>query len=48
MSFNKDLEPTFTFLFLKALTFMNKDFELKVYHLQEGISKEDLAVKEKP
>lgn len=40
MSLNKDLEPTFTFLSLKVLTFMNKDFEVKVCHLQEGISKE--------
>lgn len=48
MSLNKDLESTFTFLSVKVLTFMNKDFEMKAYHLQEGISKEDLAVKEKP
>lgn len=47
MSLNKDLEPTFTFLSLRVLTFMNKDFEMKVYHVQEGISKEGFAVKEK-
>lgn len=48
MSLNKDLEPTFTFLSLQVLTFMNKDFEMKVYHLEKGIAKEDLAAKEKP
>lgn len=48
MILNKDLEPTFTFLSLQMLIFMDKDFEMKVYHLEEGISKEDLAAKEKP
>jgi len=48
MSLNKNLEPTFTFFSLKAMTFMNKDFERRVCHLEEGISKEDLAAKAKP
>lgn len=42
MSLNQDLEPTFTFSSLKVLTFMNKDFAVEVYHLQEGKAKEDL------
>lgn len=27
---------------------MNQDFEMRVYGLEEGMAKEDLAVKEKP
>lgn len=42
MSLNQDLEPTFAFSSLKVLTFMNKDFAMEVYHLQEGKAKEDL------
>lgn len=48
VSLNRDLEPTFTFFCLQVLTFMNKDFEMRVCRLEEGASKEDLAAKEKP
>lgn len=36
------------FLSLKVLIFVNKDFEIEVFHLQEGICKEGPRVKEEP